>query len=31
MKFDTLMQNNMPIMKIWSKSKLEIEIKYGGG
>jgi len=24
------MQNNMPIMKMWSKNKADVEFKYGG-
>jgi len=29
MKFGRLMQNNIPIMKIWSKSTPEVEFHYG--
>ena len=30
MKFGRLMQNNIPIMKMWSTSKPEVEFKNGG-
>ena len=30
MKFGSLMQNNIPIMKMWSKSKPEVEFQYDG-
>ena len=31
MKFGRPMQNNIPIMKIWSKSKQKVEFQYGIG
>jgi len=30
MKFGSLMQNNMPILGMWSRSKPEKEFQYGG-
>jgi len=30
MKFDTLIQNDMPISAIWSKSQPEEKVQYGG-